>query len=185
MIRFDANVNTSPVEALLNRLEGVNALVSDIGREVAADYTPILERELATNVPPKRRKEDKIKWTSDKQRKAYFATNGFNSGIPYQRTGGLANAWKIDVTNEGGLFAIRVSNLMNAAKYVYGTLAKNPAAARRPQQQFHRDQGWPLAVDIIRPMIDDMLEDFKTRFKDEIGDLGSVTGSGSRAFTGR
>lgn len=184
-IRFNASATTSPIAALLERLDGVNALVADVGRDVAADYVPILEREMATNVPPKRRKEDKVKWTSDNQRMAFFASGGFGKGIPYQRSGALADGWTIDVTTEGGIFTIKIRNPAPGAKFVYGSLAKNPAAARRPQQQFHRDTGWPLAVDIIRPMIDDMLEDFKQRIRDEIGELTSVTGSGSRAYTGR
>ena len=34
-----------------------------------------------------------IRWDSERQRKAYFATNGFGAGIPYVRTGGEAGAW--------------------------------------------------------------------------------------------
>lgn len=36
-----------------------------------------------------------IQWDSQKQRKAFFATNGFGKGIPYQRTFGSASAWQV------------------------------------------------------------------------------------------
>src|SRR3972149_8428153 len=29
-----------------------------------------------------------VRWDSEKQRRAYFATDGFGAGIPYSRTGG-------------------------------------------------------------------------------------------------
>jgi hypothetical protein len=46
-----------------------------------------------------------IRWDSEKQRRAFFATDGFGHGIPYQRTG--ATKWTIDKSfeNEIQLFA--------------------------------------------------------------------------------
>jgi hypothetical protein len=34
------------------------------------------------------------KWQSDKQRRAYFATDGFGKGIPYRRSGKLKEGWR-------------------------------------------------------------------------------------------
>jgi hypothetical protein len=36
-----------------------------------------------------------VKWDSDKQRKAFFATNGFGKGIPYVRTNQYVNGWQV------------------------------------------------------------------------------------------
>lgn len=184
-IRFGSTINTAPIDALLNRLEGVNILVSDVGREVSDRYVPLLEREMATNVPPPRRKGDKMRWASEAQRKWWFASNGNGGGIPHKRSGGLANAWVIDVTTAGGIFAVKVYNPAPGAKYVYGSLAKSITAAKRFQQPFHADQGWPLAVEIIRPVIDKMMDEFAQTLRQRFGDLTGVAGSGSRAYTGR
>ena len=34
-----------------------------------------------------------IQWDSERQRRAYFATNGFGGGIPYRRTGAYERSW--------------------------------------------------------------------------------------------
>jgi len=43
-----------------------------------------------------------VQWDSAKQRRAFFATNGFGKGIPYQRTFGSASAWQVQ-TFAGGV----------------------------------------------------------------------------------
>jgi len=180
MIKVTANVSTSIIDALDNRLESINALVADIGRDVANDYTPLLERELATNVPPKRSfpSDYPIEWVSDAQRRAFFAKT---KGKPYVRTGQLANSWTVDVTTEGGIFSINVRNPANAAKYVYGSLSRQSPG--RFQQRFHKITGWPVAAEIIRPVLQEMIDEFADKFRDAIGDFGNVTGSGIRAYT--
>lgn len=35
-----------------------------------------------------------IQWDSEKQRRAFFATDGFGKGIPYVRTGDYIKGWK-------------------------------------------------------------------------------------------
>lgn len=75
-----------------------------------------------------------IRWTSKRQRRAFFATNGFGRGIPTRRTGAIAAGWKAEfiATEDGGILAI--SNPREEAKFVQG-----------PQpfgQGFHRDTGW-------------------------------------------
>ena len=85
-----------------------------------------------------------IAWTSEKQRRAFFATDGFGNGIPYKRTGGLARSWKM-VTDTAenaanGEFKLQIRNDNKAAKYVFGSLAKtNPG---KFQQRFHINTGW-------------------------------------------
>lgn len=36
-----------------------------------------------------------VQWDSEKQRRAYFATNGFGHGIPYQRQGKYEKGWTL------------------------------------------------------------------------------------------
>lgn len=61
-----------------------------------------------------------VHWKSAKQRRAFFATNGFGGGIPYQRTGALARGWQgsVDAAEDGG--ALTVYNTAPEAGYVYG-----------------------------------------------------------------
>ena len=42
-----------------------------------------------------------VQWDSPKQRRAFFATNGFGKGIPYERTFGSASAWQVQSFNNG------------------------------------------------------------------------------------
>lgn len=81
-----------------------------------------------------------IRFTTDRQRGAYFATDGFGWGIPSRRTGRIAEGWSVGFipTQEGGLLVL--SNIHPEAKFVHG-----------PQpfgQGFHIDTGW-TQVDTI------------------------------------
>lgn len=42
-----------------------------------------------------------IQWDSERQRRAFFATNGFGGGIPHQRTGAYEDSWKIEPLANG------------------------------------------------------------------------------------
>ena len=85
-----------------------------------------------------------IEWTSDKQRMAFFATNGFGGGIPYRRSGELVKQWHVRADYRNGLTSIDVYNDAPAATYVYGD------EQGLHQQQFHRNTGWPRFVDEIQ-----------------------------------
>lgn len=84
-----------------------------------------------------------IQWTSERQRRAFFATKGFGKGIPYKRRSGpgnLARAWKLETDTRNDEMKLVIKNDDQAAKYVYGSLAKsNPG---RFQQRFHVNTGW-------------------------------------------
>lgn len=45
-----------------------------------------------------------VKWDSERQRRAYYATNGFGGGIPYRRTGDYENSFKIEPLPNGVRF---------------------------------------------------------------------------------
>ena len=80
-----------------------------------------------------------IRWKSRKQQRAYFATDGFGHGIPYQRTGDLVAAWdaKFVFDADGGSFVIE--NTSPIATYVIGD----------NQQPFHADTGWIDSQEVI------------------------------------
>jgi hypothetical protein len=102
-------------------------------KRLAARYLKPLKKE-----PPKWR--GKRRWKSEKQRRAYFATDGFGSGIPYTRTHELANAWRVEF--ESGDPYSGVVTFVNdspAARFVQGDDA----------QPMHLDSGWPQLADSV------------------------------------
>jgi hypothetical protein len=85
-----------------------------------------------------------VKWDSERQRRAYFATDGFGHGIPYKRTGGYQRAWVI-VKNPSQLAkseGYTLYNRLKQAKYVGGD------AAGGSQSRIHKGR-WPLALPIL------------------------------------
>lgn len=83
-----------------------------------------------------------IQWDSDKQRRAFFATNGFGGGIPHQRTGKLAGGWKRESLDNGFVLV----NRFKGAKYVWGNVRGEY------QSQIHVGR-WPLLRDILNNVI--------------------------------
>lgn len=57
-----------------------------------------------------------VQWDSTKQRKAFFATNGFGRGIPTKRTGQGVNAWKAIKIQDGA----QTSNPLAHIRHVSG-----------------------------------------------------------------
>jgi hypothetical protein len=108
-----------------------------------------------------------IRWTSERQRRAFFATDGFGRGIPTKRSHALSQAWQVIVNVEqitrfqvftNSLIAflaqfkiteaptpppptiiVDVSNPVSYERYVEG----------ENQQGFHKDTGWLYAPDVI------------------------------------
>lgn len=130
-------------------------------RRIVPRGNRLVQQQLVDSEPPPRKKGDKVRWTTEKQRRAFFATDGFGHGIPYRRTGNLARAWQfvVDVTDNGLTASVR--NDAPAAPFVYG----------RWQQGFHADQGWPLARPIVdtianqlRPILVDLPDEVRRSF---------------------
>ena len=89
--------------------------------------------------PPKR----PIRWTSDRQRRAFFASDGFGGGIPTRRTNAIVNAWKAELeqTSDGNI--LRLSNDNPGMPFLQGEL----------QQGFHKDTGWVQVDDVARDFL--------------------------------
>jgi hypothetical protein len=83
-----------------------------------------------------------LRWSSDRQRRAFFATDGFGGGIPTRRSDSIVNEWRalFQQTKDGGTLIIE--NDHPAATFLQGS----------NQQPFHKDTGW------VR--VDDVSEDF-------------------------
>lgn len=83
-------------------------------------------------------KDNPYRWQSDKQRRAYFATDGFGGGIPSKRTGNLADKWVSHPTNDG--YRMKIKNTSEYASYVQGD----------NQQRGHRADKWRKFAAIIQ-----------------------------------
>jgi hypothetical protein len=107
-----------------------------VERTVANDIARRMLPELQTQPGPPRYP---IRWRSVRQRRAFFATDGFGRGIPTVRSGKMVSAWRITPRSvqDGGV--IEVSNDVPYARYVIGD----------DQQPYHADTGWRLADDIV------------------------------------
>lgn len=77
-----------------------------------------------------------VRWQSDKQRAAFFATNGFGSGIPYRRSKELENGYKLTVTQSPkNLPSIGIANPVKYRKFVTGRYQQRMHAGRWIKEQ--------------------------------------------------
>jgi len=115
---------------------------ADTARSVFAQYEPEFLSEL--RYQPAHPKYP-IAWQSERQRKAFFATNGFGRGIPTQRTGQMARGWQAGVLIKENSIRMIVSNDVSHFPYVVGSLR-----TRRPMQRMHINSGY---VPVYRTII--------------------------------
>lgn len=102
-----------------------------------------------------------IQWQSERQRRAFFATNGFGAGIPYRRTDDYINAWDIELrkTSDNRIDWI-ISNDDPKARYVGGSFA----ADDKYQQRFHIATGWPRSLTRVNYWQNEFIERADARF---------------------
>lgn len=80
-----------------------------------------------------------IKWTSEKQWRAFFATDGFGRGIPTRRTNEMVDSWDVRFTFVGDGAEVALTNDTDYWRFVVGD----------EQQGFHRNTGWYRVDDVI------------------------------------
>jgi len=97
-----------------------------------------------------------INWDSERQRRAYFATDGFGHGIPYRRTGRYENAWRIVRTGQG----YRLENPLPFAVYVSGD------ESGQSQSRIHQGR-WPLWSRKIDDALSDINRDAEREIENE------------------
>ncbi len=129
-------VNPEVLDAYEQLFANIPEMILEVTQESADEYAAIVEEALgqepgAVAYP--------IQWKSERQRKAFFASDGFGKGIPYQRIGTLVQAWEVTVVPGSDEFpaAIEVRNFDPAVQFVQGIW----------QQPFHRNTGWVYAPD--------------------------------------
>lgn len=77
-------------------------------------------------------------WQSEKQRRAFFATDGFGGGIPYKRTGNLSAGWVYD-SKDSNWTSVKIENIESYSGFVMGD----------QQQRGHAADKWRKFADVI------------------------------------
>jgi hypothetical protein len=113
--------------------------------------------QLATNVKERMSEEGKpvrypVQWDSERQRRAFFATNGFGKGIPYRRTNRYRLGWDL----ERGRFGARLSNRSPA-----GAIGGLPSGW---QSRIHRNR-WPHLLTVLFDELAQVPADVSNRLK--------------------
>jgi hypothetical protein len=105
-----------------------------------------------------------IDWTSDDQKWAYKFTRGFGRGIPTTRTGDVLSGWthRTEIRSDGRDVWI-IENKVPYSIYVFGKLNKRLSDAIRPQQQFHRNTGYPLAARLTNEASEQFRDEYQER----------------------
>lgn len=79
-----------------------------------------------------------VRWDSEKQKRAFFATDGFGRGIPARRSGRYPRGWNIVATATG----YRLENNAIHARYVGGDFSG------AGQSRIHQSR-WPIFQQVI------------------------------------
>lgn len=147
-----------------------NRLVDGLGRQIAKDIQPIVQEAFA----PLGAMRYPVDWQSERQRRAYWASDGFGGGIPTRRTGKHQAAWKFIYHSDGnGSGHWELSNDIPESRFIYG--------ANRPQGKYRQrmfNGVWPTSTSgrdkvfsAVRPMI-------KTRYAESLDSFGILTTGG-------
>lgn len=122
------------------RRSRTKALAIEISR-VMSDAAVLAEGYVLRETAAPSSSRRPINWTSSRQQKAYFASNGFGNGIPYDRSGQLESGWYVDATKakQRQVYSFTIGNDAPYASFVYGGFTSNDDF----QQVFHWISKWP------------------------------------------
>jgi len=142
MYRADVAIDTEHLNTLQQVAEIVPEAIDRYARRELRPFASQFVDKRLRQEPPRRNypTDYPLEWTSDRQRRAYFATDGFGAGIPYRRTHELVSRWQVRANYQNGLSSISIWNPSPVARYVVG----------KDQQRFHRRTGWPYAPDELQ-----------------------------------
>lgn len=139
-------IKAQGAELVRQGLEDVTAEIPRIGRKRIYEAT---RRAQAILRLPKSRPRYPIRWVSERQRRAFFASDGFGRGIPSSRSG-RSLQWEISPTGNG----YTLFNSSDYSRYLYGY-----ADGSGQSQIFDAD--YPLFRDVVENEIENLPEDIK------------------------
>lgn len=177
MIQTSLQYSNKPLDLLIDYLDNYTEIV-DTEFNAAYDLVePLLLEDLKQDIPPV---SYPIEWESERQRLAFWATDGFGGGIPHQRTDAMKNAFV--VTKEGGglLILVKVKNPSPGVQFVYGSLSLSNRGGY--QQKMHKNTGYPVAGDIVDYWLAALTEQFVLNMNNRLGDMVGKTTTNRRAY---
>lgn len=132
-------------------LENLKKEIPDIGAQRI--YNTMFKAQTILKKPGKRVRYP-IWWESEKQRRAFFATDGFGKGIPYKRTGAYNAGFVIRRTPNASRASVGYTliNPVPYAKYVGG------GASGTGQSTIHLDR-WTLIRDAMDKAVGGLRQD--------------------------
>lgn len=175
-----ARVTNDPLPDLIAYMESYQQIANEEMDAAVETIAPQALNELGHEPGPVKYP---IEWTSEKQRKAFFASNGFGRGIGAERTHDLSKSWGIVKSALGNDIVVVFDNPQPYAKFVYGSLSKtNPGGF---MQKMHRNTGWQQASETVDFWMQALIEQFMLNMKARLGDMAGKTTVLQRAYTGR
>jgi hypothetical protein len=139
MPRKNMNVQILPrddvIEALSEQMQKTPKLLETALKRNARRFKSQLLQKLSVE-PGK--PDYPLRWASEKQRRAFFATDGFGRGIGADRTHELSQGWRADIKGNA-FFSLDIYNTQDYARFVVGD----------DKQPFHIDTGWMDAANIL------------------------------------
>src|SRR5688572_24812459 len=115
MTKYNVEAKSEMLKGLEAFVESFDDVAYSVFQETFEEIEPSLMSELRHE--PAMRSGD-VDWTSDLQRVAFFATNGFGQGIPTRRTGKHKQAWIAKVERDVDRFWFIVDNPLPTAKFI-------------------------------------------------------------------
>lgn len=135
-IRMDVTVDTDVLDALRDAAQGAPRRVNKAYKAKIKRLRQRLLDDLREYPGPVRYP---FRWKSERQRRAYFATDGFGWGIPYVRTDALKLSWVTHIRDQRDGAIFEVENRAPYARFVVGDDA----------QPGHLATGWNSAAEIV------------------------------------
>jgi hypothetical protein len=165
MIRTKATADTSGIDGTIAMLKDHAKVIAAAGQRAHARVAPQALAELRQEPgEPKR----PIEWASERQRKFVMAMYREKGIERYERSHALSQGWTFLAFTEGRIFKTVIENPAPQAKYVYGSMAQNRAAALRFKQKMHTNTGWQDATDTASKWTREMIDAFREEYKLEI-----------------
>ena len=136
----NVNIRMTGLDGLVDYLKGLPRGVKIAAMRAAAEYFIGNDRHGLRHEPTRVQHGDgnPYQWQSEKQRRAFFATDGFGGGIPYQRTGELSAGWIATESNSDW----RTVNIENES-------AHSPYVVGEALQRGHAADGWRYYFETI------------------------------------
>ena len=169
MIKASSTFTAKPLLDSKRFAKKFDTVFQGIGAEVSRELQPFV---LEVYKPPGAVVYP-IEWKTDRQRRAFFATDGFGRGIPTKRTGKVNSNWKVAWRSKQAFSGtIEVYNAVTYARFVYGGFNRQT----QNQQPFHANTGWiqgAVGRSRIMPEADRLL---RLKYDEALRGFGPLTG---------